>query len=146
MILRYAQSNDAKELFLLENRLFKEENYPLSLASFRYHIRHNFLYVAEVEEKIVGYVLVLIKRKTAKLYSIGIDEEFRGKGISTKLIIAALDKVAMLGFEKIVLEVRIDNKSALALYKKFGFQTIKQEVHFYRDGCDAYIMSLDLNL
>lgn len=146
MILRHAQSNDAKELFSLEKRLFKEENYPLSLASFKYHIKHNCLYVAEIEEKIVGYVLVLIKRKKAKLYSLGVDDRFRGQGISTQLLKRALDEVVALGFEKMLLEVRTDNKSALALYKKFGFQTIKKEARFYRDGCDAYIMSLDLNL
>lgn len=146
MILRAAKSSDAKELFILERKLFEEENYPLSLASFRYHIQHNFMYVAEIENKIVGYVLVLIKRKKAKLYSLGVDAEFRGKGISAKLLATALEQVAALGFQKIFLEVRSDNESALALYKKFGFQTLKSESHFYRDGCDAFIMSLDLNL
>lgn len=146
MILRAAKSSDAKELSVLERGIFEEENYPLSLASFRYHIKHNFLYVAEINDKIVGYVLVLIKRREAKLYSLGVDTEFRGKGISAKLLATALEKVAALGFQKMVLEVRSDNEKALTLYETFGFQTLKSETHFYRDGCDAYIMSLDLNL
>jgi [ribosomal protein S18]-alanine N-acetyltransferase len=47
MIIRKAQSTDASNLFILEQELFTVADYPLSKASFSYHIGNNMLYVAE---------------------------------------------------------------------------------------------------
>lgn len=144
MILKTAQSSDAKELFALEQTLFSEANYPLSYSSFRYHIKNSLLYLAVIDEKIAGYILVLIKRKDAKIYSLGVDSRYRSMGISSKLLQVALHEIKNRGFKKIMLEVRSDNEKALALYKKFEFKIEKKETAFYRDGCDAFIMALDL--
>ena len=38
MIIRKAQSTDASNLFILEQELFTVADYPLSKASFSYHI------------------------------------------------------------------------------------------------------------
>ena len=45
-----------------------------------------------------------------------------------------------MGFKHIFLEVRTDNETAIALYKKFGFNVKKTLEAFYLDKRDAYLM------
>lgn len=144
MILRPANIKDAKELSLLEKELFGFENFPLSYASFVYHIKNNLLIVA-IDEKIVGYILVLIKRKTPKIYSLGIKDKYRGKGIAKLLLEEIICKTKQKQYKSLILEVRVDNKSAQELYKKHYFKTIETKKAFYKDGCDALVMSLTLD-
>ena len=140
MKIRKAQKSDVSSLYALEGELFLKENYPLSRGSFAYHVQNNLLYVAEVEGKIAGYVLVLVKRKNAKLYSIGVAKAYRNRKISHKLLKAVYKELESMGFETLLLEVRVDNEIAIALYEKEGFKVQKKLKYFYRDGCDAYLM------
>lgn len=145
MTLRKAIPSDASKLYNLEKELFTEENFPLSRRSFVYHIRHNLLFVAEIEGSIAGYILVLIRRTNAKLYSLGISERYRGQKIAFKLFEVISKELITLEFNKILLEVRTDNASAIALYHRVGFHTKKTLPSFYLDGCDAYLMELEQN-
>ncbi|DAB27444.1 MAG: ribosomal-protein-alanine N-acetyltransferase [Sulfurimonas sp. RIFOXYD12_FULL_33_39] len=143
MTIRKAISSDVSLLYTLEQELFTIDNYPLSRGSFIYHVRNNLIYVAEIEGKVVGYLLVLIKRTKAKLYSIGVKEIYRGRKISQKLLEVTSKELISLGFKQLLLEVRTDNKVAIALYKKAGFKVVKELRAFYKDGCDAYLMELE---
>jgi len=142
MIIRKAQISDLSLLYALERELFSDANYPLSRGSLAYHIKSNMLYVAQIDGNIAGYVLVLIKRKKAKLYSIGVGRDHRNKKISEMLLKRAISELALLGFGTLLLEVRTDNKAAIGLYKKIGFNEIKMLKAFYKDGCDAHLMEL----
>ncbi len=144
MNLRQAQRRDAKKLFLLEQELFEPQNYPLSYSSFCYHIQNNLLFAAEEEGEIAGYILILIKRKTPKIYSLGISKNHRKKGIGARLLVHAIEQLRAKEFSSLVLEVRTDNTPAQELYKKFGFVTKRIEKGFYKDGCDALIMEVKL--
>lgn len=141
MRLRRAKAADAKRLYTLEKSLFGVEDFPLSLWSFYYHIRHNLLLLTESEDgDIAGYVLALIRRSSAKLYSIGVARPYRAQGIALLLMRHVQDELRTLGSERTLLEVRIDNTAAIALYEQCGFVIIKTLKAFYRDGCDAYLM------
>ncbi|MBU1216729.1 ribosomal protein S18-alanine N-acetyltransferase [bacterium] len=140
MIIRRALPSDVSKLFALEQELFTAENFPLSRGSFSYHVKNNLLYVAEIDGKIAGYILALVKRTKAKVYSIGVSHAFRGKKIASKLLKIIMTELNSMNFKQIVLEVRTDNKAAIALYLNFGFEIKKTVPFFYRDGRDAYIM------
>lgn len=143
MIIRKAQTSDVSKLYALEKELFSIDNYALSRASFAYHVRNNLLYIAEVDGKIIGYALALIKRKKAKLYSIGVSKAHRGEKIAEKLWEVIYEDLISRGFSCFLLEVRIYNEVAISLYKKIGFDVVKLLKGFYRDGCDAYLMELE---
>lgn len=142
MTIRKAVSSDISKLYSIEKELFNAQNFPLSRSSFYYHVQHNSLYVAEMDGDIVAYILVLIKRRDAKLYSIGVLDAFRGNKIAEKLLKHISCELISLGFERMLLEVRTDNIAAIALYKKIGFSLVKTLNAFYKDGCDAYLMEL----
>lgn len=146
MILRKAIMSDVSKLFALEEKIFTPQNFPLSRASFAYHVKNNLLYVAEVDDHIVGYILALIKRAHAKIYSLGVNKEYRGQRIAPKLFDTILHELLSMGFAKILLEVRTDNTHAIALYRSFGFGVKKILKSFYLDGCDGYLMEFEKNL
>lgn len=140
MKIREAKTSDVSALYTLEKELFSSINYPLSKGSFYYHAKNSLLLLVEIEDILAGYILVLTKRKDAKLYSIGVKESFRGKGISQTLLKRASKNLELLGFEKFILEVRVDNVAAISLYEKNNFKIVKSLKAFYKDGCDAYLM------
>ncbi|MCX6076257.1 MAG: GNAT family N-acetyltransferase [Campylobacterales bacterium] len=143
MIIRKAVATDVAELYKLEQELFTDKNFPLSKGSFSYHIGSNLIYLAEIDGNIAGYALTLIKRRDAKIYSIGIRELYRGKKVALNLLKIVHREILSLNFEKTVLEVRIDNERAITLYKNFGFTVKKELKAFYLDGCNAYLMELE---
>ncbi len=141
MTIRPARSGDAAALSILEADLFTAANYPLSRASFYYHIRHNLLFVAETEQgEIAGYALALIRRRKAKLYSLGTAPHYRGQGVGGALLESMIKELNERGFKEVVLEVRCDNTGAVTLYERYGFIIVNRLDAFYRDGCDAYLM------
>ncbi|MDQ1245631.1 MAG: hypothetical protein QG565_1972 [Campylobacterota bacterium] len=143
-MIKKASDCDIKRLCELEKKLFSKENFPLSYGSFRYHVKNNMLYLFEIDGSVAGYVLVLVKRRDAKLYSIGVDKTHRGKKIANELLSFVTKELSLMGFEKLLLEVRIDNDKAISLYKKSGFKIKKTIKEFYGDGCDAYLMQMDI--
>ena len=143
MIIREASVTDVKDLTLLELQLFDKNNFALSRRSFQYHIYNNLLLIAYSEDQLVGYALVLLRKKSAKLYSIGVHEKHRNKGIGIQLLNAICERVASQGYKSMLLEVRIDNTTAITLYEKMGAIKLKQISSFYGDGSDAYLMEVN---
>ena len=55
------------------------------------------------------------------------------------------DEAKRQGAARMLLEVRVDNDPALALYHRFGFERMGLRKRYYQpEGIDAYTMSLDL--
>jgi len=143
MIYRSATLEDATLLSKLEAQLFSAENYPISRRMFRYHIQQNRILVALDDTKeIIGYALVLLRKRWAKLYSLGVLKKHRGEGIASALLAQLSEELKMQGYERILLEVRVDNPNAIALYERHGFKETRRTPGFYKDGCDALIMEL----
>ncbi|AII14072.1 acetyltransferase [Campylobacter iguaniorum] len=134
--LQQANLSDISELCELENSVFDEFNFPLSKANFRYHIQKNYLIKAVYDEQIWGYILVLIKFKVPRIYSLAVSNKARGKGVGKALIQKVCDD-----FVRLRLEVRADNQNAISLYEKFGFKTQKIIKNYYPDSCDALEMT-----
>jgi len=143
MTYRSATLEDITPLSELEAQLFSAENYPISRRMFRYHIQRNRIIVALNDaEEIIGYVLVLLRKKWVKLYSLGVLKKHRNEGVANTLLTQLSEELKMQGYKRILLEVRVDNPNAIALYERHGFITIHRTPGFYKDGCDALIMEL----
>lgn len=52
----------------------------------------------------------------------GIISGYRGRGLGTQLLKAALEHAKKIGLEKVELTVYTDNAGAIALYRKLGFE------------------------
>lgn len=78
--------------------------------------------------------------------TIGVAKEHQRHGIAAALLSSLVDRARTQGARRMLLEVRVDNEPALALYQRFGFKRMGLRKRYYQPGnIDAYTMSLDLN-
>ncbi len=83
-------------------------------------------FVAESECKIIGWCDAVPGDASAGtahvgFLGMGILREFRGQGIGFRLLDATINRARAFGLEKIELSVYARNRTAIALYKKYGF-------------------------
>ena len=91
------------------------------------------------EEKL-AYVCGTLLFEDAELPRIAVRAEYRGKGFGGKLLDAFIEEVKTRGGERIFLEVRTSNESALGLYQSRGFETLRVRKKYYSNGEDAFEM------
>ena len=122
--------------------------YPWTELNFKDCLEKGYYSLAlEKEELFVGFAIMAISSEESHLLNIGIKKEKRrlglGKNLLKKMIIAA----EVMGSKKIILEVRVSNKSAYKLYEKLGFEEIGKRKNYYRlpEGReDALVMAKSL--
>jgi ribosomal-protein-alanine N-acetyltransferase len=141
-MIKKSKITDVKALFTLENELFSKENFPLSLSSFYYHVKNNHLFIFKKENKIIGYILWLKRKKYYRLYSLGVSQQFRGDGVAQKLLNYSFKELKTTLY---TLEVKITNTQAIKLYEKNGFKQSKVLVKYYPDDADGYLMKKSLS-
>ncbi|PXB97623.1 GNAT family N-acetyltransferase, partial [Pseudomonas aeruginosa] len=124
LTLRPAGVDDLSALVELENRCFDYDR--LSRRNFQWMLTraHASLTVAEGDGGVLGYALVLFHEGTslARLYSIAIDPRARGIGLGQKLLEAAEQAARDNDRAYMRLEVRPDNRGAIALYERNGYR------------------------
>ena len=101
----------------------------------------------EDKNKFIGFAIMAISTDESHLLNIGINKNERGMGYGEKLLKKMIIAAEVMGSKKIILEVRLSNKTAYQLYKKLGFEEIGIRKKYYRlpDGReDAYVLSKSL--
>ncbi len=81
--------------------------------------------------KIIGYMFTKALLDELHLLNIAVDPQWRGKGLGRALIALVLNTALKKGMERVILEVRVSNRPALHLYKKFGFKQVCIRRNYY---------------
>ena len=141
--------SDLDKLVDIENKLFDYSDVKLSRRAFRYHNNsQNLLLVARAKRGknsiISGYLLVLLYRRSARIYSVAVIPEYQKLGIASALLDISIKMAANLGRVKMALEVKVSNESAIRLYKRLGFICKKVIPGYYMDRTDAFRMEMPL--
>lgn len=137
--LRTARAADLPALLALEQTFPGDR---MSARQFRHHLaspRARWVVCAE-GGRLLGYALVLLRRDTtrARLYSIAVSPEARGRGLGRRLLAAAERAAATAGATGMSLEVRQDNRPANALYASLGYRRSAPLPGYYEDGADGW--------
>ena len=81
------------------------------------------IFFALVDDKPAGTVaLVNVDDDSFELAKMAVSPEFRGLGISNKLMTACIKYAKAAGKRKLILESNTKQVTAIKLYRKFGFQ------------------------
>ncbi len=92
-------------------------------------------------EEVVGYLGMWLPAQEAHIVAVAVTKPWRGRGFGELLIMCALELAAALGKREAVLECRVSNAIAIALYEKYGFQKVTVRPRYYSDNQeDAYVM------
>ncbi|MGH8923086.1 MAG: ribosomal protein S18-alanine N-acetyltransferase [Acidimicrobiia bacterium] len=95
--------------------------------------------VAEGPRGIAGYAGLMVVLPDAHVTSVTVDPALRGRNVGTGLMLELATAARMAGARSLTLEVRVSNRSAQALYTKFGMAPVGVRKLYYRDE-DALIM------
>ncbi len=140
--VRPAKSADLAGLLALEQQCFSSDR--LSKRSFQRFIRlqQAVFVVAELDNDIVGYALVIFHRGTrlARLYSIAVSVAHQGKGIARTLLTQAEQGAEERGALYLRLEVNQHNVGAIHLYRQFGYREFGLLDDYYEDHSSAIRM------
>ena len=111
--------------------LFLSVDEVITKKEFEEKIQNREIFVAKIDNKIVGYITVNIieknnsiirYRKQLSIEAIAVDENNRGKGIGTSLLEHAKNEAKKNNCTDMYLTVNEENKGAIKLYEKFGFK------------------------
>ena len=112
--------------------------------------------VAEFGGKLVGYIMCKVEHgfsnfkklgfvKKGHMVSVAVLEDHRKGGIGRALVEESIKGVQIRGCDEFYLEVRCSNNGAVKLYEHIGFEIRQRLGAYYKDGEDAYLMSLEIS-
>ncbi len=140
MRLRPAHPADLDALVALEQATFDTDRVPR--RQWRRHLASSSARVLVATERgaLLGAALLFFRRggRVARLYSIAIAASARGRGLGRRLLDAGERAARTGGATALRLEVRQDNRGAIALYESQGYSRIGEKVGYYEDGASAW--------
>lgn len=81
----------------------------------------------------------------AELMTIGVDAAYQHQGLGSTLLNALIEQASRQRAGRMLLEVRVDNDPALAMYRRFGFVPLGVRKRYYQpEDVDAYTMALQI--
>ena len=144
--IEQALSTDIEDIFKLEQKSFGKDSFSKKQFSYLLQKANSDFIVARGKQQIIAYMIILKRKRSLnnRIYSIAIAPEARGLGLAKKLLdfaenLARNDKKIQLS-----LEVNINNKPAIELYLKKGFETVGVKENYYHDGSSAFVMKKKL--
>ena len=96
--------------------------------------------VALIAGRVVGYGLAFHNKRGADIDLIAVIPAQRGKGIALALMRRLIGTLRRRGFRKVSLNVRLENKAAIQLYRKPGFERVRRMNGYYADGAPSWRM------
>jgi ribosomal-protein-alanine N-acetyltransferase len=98
-------------------------------------------FVARVGRDVVGYAGLMMSLTDGHVTTIAVDPAWHRHGIGTRLLLALTREAIARDATALTLEVRLSNRGAQELYKRFGFTAVGVRKGYYGDtGEDALVM------
>jgi len=142
VIIRKATKKDIDAIMEIEKGSFDwYDIFPKNL--FQQYLKecNDGFYVAIDQSKsIAGYAILAEKNRNGYILSIAVHPKNRNKGVAVLLMKFLESKCKEKSFSKLTLEVRVDNRPAIAVYRKLGLVEVAIKIGFYGDGTNAIIM------
>jgi len=133
-----AKPNDLDILHRIERECFQLEAFTKEHLVYLLEHPNTVSLVAKKDHEIVGFIVGMVENydgvRVGHVYTIDVAPKHRRAGVGLKL----LDELERIFLERDVktsyLEVRIDNKAALELYRKKDYTELEPLENFYAKG------------
>ena len=102
----------------------------------------NFGCFIDNSKNLVSFVCGFVVVNELNITNLAVDESFRKKGIGKKMLLKIFLEAKNLGAEEALLEVNVNNISAINFYKNFGFHTVSIRSNYYGANEDAKLMKM----
>jgi len=132
--IRRMTIDDVDRVYDIERR---SQSAPWSKLTFQRELigaHRNICLVAELGERLVGFICMYHVLGEGHITNIAVDTSFQNRGAGTQLLLAAIDMAKSKGVKHLTLEVRKSNTKAQHLYIKFGFKMKGIRKAYYTDN------------
>lgn len=144
MIIRQMKLEDVSSIAQLEKVCFSD---PWSEKSIASEVENPLSYwlVAEADGCVVGYVGSQAVLDAADMMNIAVAPDYRRRGIAEALVNELTNYLREHKVIALLLEVRVSNEHAIALYEKLGFEQVGRRRNYYHNPKeDALILRKEL--
>lgn len=100
----------------------------------------SFFGVIEKNKEVEGYLLSTVVLDEANIDRVAVKNEYRNRGVASKLISYTEGELMKKGVKTVYLEVRISNERAIRLYTKLGYESVAVRKKYYDGVEDAFVM------
>jgi ribosomal-protein-alanine N-acetyltransferase len=116
----------------LEKLCFADPWSEMSIAS---ELRSIWSYwvVAVADDQVVGYIGSQSSCDETDVMNVAVHPDWRRRGIAESLIVNLIAELKNRGSHALMLEVRVSNDGAIALYEKLGFHQVGCRKNYYRN-------------
>ena len=139
------RESDVEAVHAIERRAYE---IPWTSGIFRDCLRAEYpAWVLVSGGAIVGYVLMSVAAGEAHILNVCVAPQQQGQGHGRRLLRATLQLARARGAQRVFLEVRPSNATAIALYDSEGFNEIGRRPRYYpaHNGReDALVMAIEL--
>ncbi|NMA04819.1 MAG: GNAT family N-acetyltransferase [Acholeplasmataceae bacterium] len=144
MIIRKSTLEDLDYIYKLGKENLETQFSKETLKTFI--IYDETYYVCSILEKdLIGYIILWKSDNYGQIIDIVIEEKYRKKGYGFKLLNYGINYLKGLNVNVVSLEVNVNNKAALSLYKKAGF-TKERTLENYYENSDGVLLIRRLDL
>lgn len=144
MIIREMQLKDVPAIAQLEKVCFTDPWSENSIAS-ELSNRLSYWLVAEDNGVIAGYVGSQSVLDGADMMNLAVAPDYRRQGIGEQLVNELVAYLRQKGIIVLLLEVRVSNAPAIALYEKLDFEQVGRRPRYYTNPReDALILRKEL--
>lgn len=92
--------------------------------------------------QLVGFICSWRVCEELSILNVATAPDARRSGVARALLRHVLDRNLQIGLDRALLEVRLSNLGAIALYESFGFRPVDRRHGYYSDGEDALVMEV----
>ena len=132
-IVNIAKENNLDSRFMIDKLIpnkFKKKYRSQWVKNFFLKKRGDYLFVAYQNDRILGFILIIKKKKVFYIDLIATRKRYRKKGVATSLINYTNNKL-MKKSNKIIAGTQLNNFSAIKMYQKLGFMRKKEKTFCY---------------
>lgn len=145
MKVRSCTENDVEYLYKMNHKIYGDNSYPYFVLRQYFDCFGSLIKLAKEKDKFIGFAIngMNNNKKIGWILSVGVDKDYRKKGIGTRLLEESIEDFKKKGISKIKLTVS-PNNDAIKLYKKNSFKEIMRLKNYLGNGEVKLIMELDI--
>ncbi|MCJ1407207.1 N-alpha-acetyltransferase mak3 [Ptychographa xylographoides] len=144
--IRYSSEQETTYLPAIRQMISKDLSEPYSIYVYRYFLYQwgDLCFMAlDGKSNLIGVVVSKLEPHRGGpmrgyIAMLAVKEEYRGKGIATKIVRMAIDAMIERDADEIALETEVTNTAAMKLYERLGFLRSKRLHRYYLNGNTAF--------
>lgn len=138
--MRLFRPSDIDRILQIEEGSFSFEAYSKRTFLEMARTFPDLFVVAEMDKKIVGYMIACGLHGEGYVVSVAVDPCCRRRGVGSTLADHVFAELKARGMKMVELEVRVTNEEGTGFWKHLGFLPLRVVPEYYGEGKDALKM------